>query len=86
VASLTGRHETPPPALGTHDSFYEWDEAEKGRVASLCLGARGQWTRLWDCALVSRGTDEPVQRRPKTRLSGDFHPASREIKQERRPT
>ena len=43
-----------------HDSFYEWDEAEKGRVASLCFGARGQWTRLWDCPLISRGKDEPV--------------------------
>jgi hypothetical protein len=25
-----------------HVSFYEWDEAEKGRDASLCFGARGQ--------------------------------------------
>ena len=27
------------------DSFYVWDEAEKGRVASLCLGARARLTR-----------------------------------------
>ena len=32
---------------GMHDSFYEWDEAEKGRVASLC--SRG--TRTVDSAV-----------------------------------
>ena len=53
------------------------------------------WDTLSNGALLKAAEDVGVDvllttdrriRRPKTRLSGDFHPASREIKQERRPT
>ena len=64
-----------------HDSFYEWDEAEKGRVASLCFGARGQWTRLWDCPLVSRGKDEQLRKSSSAASETDFEPNTASLRQ-----
>ncbi|MGV3615201.1 MAG: serine hydrolase domain-containing protein [Fimbriimonas sp.] len=34
--------------LGMSDTFYVWDEAKKDRLASLYVGSRGKWTRIWD--------------------------------------
>jgi len=45
-----------------------------------------EWQGLPVSPLADDNHQVAEQRRLKTRLNGDFHPASREIKQERRPT